>query len=178
MEQDQQLIERINAGDTEAFEMLYRRYRDWVYRLAWRFTGRQSLAQDVVQETFTYLLKKFPGFELTAKMTTFLYPVVRNTSRNVRRKSERFIGVEEDVFSQLPAPPPDDTDRSREDLAGVLSILPAAQREVVLMRFLDEMSLAEIAAVLDIPVGTVKSRLHHGLASLRKDGRTRHYFLD
>lgn len=178
MEQDRELIERINTGDVEAFEALYRRYRDWVYWLAWRFTGRQGLAQDVVQETFIYLLKKFPGFRLTAKMTTFLYPVVRNLSRNARRKAARFIGAEEEIFTQLPTSKPHDTDQSRKELAVVLSILSGAQREVVLMRFLDGMSLEEIAAALSIPVGTVKSRLYNALAVLREDERTRHYFFD
>jgi len=178
MEQDRELIERINGGDAEAFEALYRRYREWVYRLAWRFTGRQDLAMDVVQETFIYLLKKFPGFELTAKMTTFLYPAVRSLSRDARRKEARFIGTEEEIFSKIPASPPDDTDRSREDLAAVLSILPVEQREVILMRFLDGMSLEEIAAALGIPIGTVKSRLHHALAVLREDERMRRYFFE
>ncbi|HER34748.1 MAG TPA: RNA polymerase subunit sigma-24, partial [Halothiobacillaceae bacterium] len=80
MERDEELIERANRGDAEVFEELYRRYRDWVYRLAWRFTASEQDAQDVVQETFIYLLKKLPGFRLTASMTTFLYPAVKHLS--------------------------------------------------------------------------------------------------
>jgi len=72
MDSDQELIELVNEGDADAFEALYRRYRDWVYHLAWRFTGNQQDALDVLQETFTYLLGKFPGFSLTASMT-YLY---------------------------------------------------------------------------------------------------------
>ena len=60
MDSDQELIELANKGDPNAFETLYYRYRDWVYRLAWRFTGNQQDALDVLQETFTYLLGKFP----------------------------------------------------------------------------------------------------------------------
>ena len=177
MKQDKQLIERINQGDLEAFETLYHRYRDWVYRLAWRFTGRQDLAQDVVQETFIYLLKKFPGFHLTAQMTTFLYPVVRNLARDIRRKSG-FTVSDEDVLKELPVLPQGSDNQKREDLATVLSILPEAQREVLLMRFVDGMSLAEITAALNIPSGTVKSRIHNALGALREDRRTQHYFFD
>ena len=65
MKSDRELIESINAGNPDAFEILYQRHRDWVYRLAWRFTGHHQDALDVLQETFTYLLQKFPGFELT-----------------------------------------------------------------------------------------------------------------
>ena len=87
MESDQELIELANRGDSDAFEILYHRYRDWVYRLACRFTGNGQDALDVLQETFAYLLGKFPGFELTAAMTTFLYPVVKHLSFAVRRKN-------------------------------------------------------------------------------------------
>ena len=57
-----------------------------------------------------------------------------------------------------------------------MSSLPAAQREVLLLRYADDMNLGEIAAALDVPAGTVKSRLHHALRALREDPRTRHYF--
>src|SRR4030042_1488274 len=95
MESDQELIELANKGSYEAFEALYRRYRDWVYRLAWRFTGNRADALDVLQETFTYLLGKFPGFELTAAMTTFLYPVVRHVSLRIRSKRSRITSEEQ-----------------------------------------------------------------------------------
>jgi len=60
---DQALIAALNAGDATAFEPLYYRYRDWVIALAHRFTGNESLALDVLQDTFLYVLKKFPGFD-------------------------------------------------------------------------------------------------------------------
>ncbi|HEY2329127.1 MAG TPA: sigma factor, partial [Verrucomicrobiae bacterium] len=77
---DLELIAAINGGDTSAFEVLYLRYRDWVTGLAHRFTEDNDLALDVLQETFLYFLKKFPGFVLTAQLKTFLYPVVKNLS--------------------------------------------------------------------------------------------------
>ena len=177
MESDQELIELANRGDSEAFGILYHRYRDWVYRLAWRFTGNDSDAQDVLQETFAYLMGKFPGFELTAAMTTFLYPVVKHTSFAVRRKNRRFVSDDEAV-GELAAPAAQETEGSRSELAAVLAVLGEAPRETLLMRFVDGMSLQEIADALDIPLGTVKSRLHHALKALRDDRRTRNYFLE
>jgi RNA polymerase sigma-70 factor (ECF subfamily) len=177
MDSDQELIELVNQGAPDAFEMLYRRYRDWVYRLAWRFTGNQQDALDVLQETFTYLLGKFPGFSLTASMTTFLYPVVRHISSTIRSKSRRFTSDEE-ILGELTAPALKDTQSSRSELAAVLTVLPDEQREVLLMRFVDAMSLQEIAKALNIPIGTVKSRLHHALKRLRQDRRTQDYFLE
>ena len=176
MESDQELIELGNKGDSDAFERLYYRYRDWVYRLAWRFTGNRSDALDVLQETFTYLLGKFPGFELTSSMTTFLYPAVRHISITISSKKDR-IKTDEDILSEPAATTSEETKLYRSELAAVLAILPDEQREVLLMRFVDDMSLQEIATALNIPIGTVKSRLHNSLHTLRSDRRIRDYFL-
>ena len=86
---DTELIAAVNAGDADAFEALYWRYRDWIASLAWRFTGDPDLALDVMQETFLYLLRKFPGFRLTAQLKTFLYPAVRHLSLSARRKAKQ-----------------------------------------------------------------------------------------
>ena len=170
---DDQLLERAAAGDPDAFEALYRRHRDGVHRLAWRFTGNQQDALDVLQETFVYLLKKLPALRLTASMTTFLYPVVKHLSLNLRRR--RRPGADEEILLALPDPaaPP----APRAELAAALAVLSEQQREVVLMRFVDDMSLDEIAQALDVPTGTIKSRLHRALETLRHDPRTRDYFL-
>ena len=69
-----------------------------------------------------------------------------------------------------------DPDAGLDDLATVMSALPDAHREVVLMRYVDGMTLREIAEALGAPLGTVKSRLHHALNTLRRDKRTREYF--
>ena len=83
------LVEAINGGSEAAFETLYLRYRDWVTGLAARMCGDRDDALDVLQETFSYVLGKFPGFELRARFTTFLYPVVKNLSIAARRKRHR-----------------------------------------------------------------------------------------
>jgi len=171
---DEQLLERANEGDAEAFETLYNRYRDWVYRLAWRFTGNEADALDVLQGTFTYLLRKVPGLHLTASMTSFLYPVVKHLSLNLRRR--RSPDVDEQILMAIPDPETPQT--SRAELAAALATLPCDQREVVLMRFVDHMTLDEIGVTLEVPVGTVKSRLHRALETLRNDPHTRTYFLD
>jgi RNA polymerase sigma-70 factor (ECF subfamily) len=171
---DLDLIAAANNGDVPAFTALYHRYRDWVLRLAYRFTRSDDDAQDVLQETFSYLLRKFPGFVLTAQMTTFLYPVVKNLSIAARRKRTRMVGASEEMLEMLPDDPP--AGDARTELSLVIAALPLTHREVVLMRFVDDFSLEEIATALSIPLGTVKSRLHHALNALRQDPRTRRYF--
>lgn len=171
---DAQLLADISAGNDAAFDILYARHRDWVVRLAHRFTGNAEDALDVMQETFTYLLGKLPGLVLSGRMSSFLYPVVKNLSITVRRKRAREGGAEE--LAELPAAPAVDPLNQRPELAAAMACLPEIQREVVLMRFVDDMSLAEIAAALSIPEGTVKSRLHNAITALRADRRIRDYF--
>jgi len=173
---DLELVRALNGGDASAFDGLYYRHRDWVVRLAQRVTGNGDDALDVLQETFSYLFRKFPGFVLTASMTTFLYPVVKNLSIAARRKRTRVAQLPEDAPPDPPARVSVDLDRQREELAAVLAALPEAQREVLLMRFVDGMSLVEIAEALGVPEGTVKSRIHNAIATLRKDERTMRYF--
>ena len=172
---DEALIRALNGGDASAFDPLYYRYRDWVHRLAYRFTGNADDALDVLQETFSYLAGKFPGFILTARMTTFLFPVVRNLSIAARKKRDRFISGEENL-PETAARPLSGEESARDELAAALRSLPEAQREVLLMRFVDDLSLAEIAAALSIPEGTVKSRIHNAIASLRQDPKIKRYF--
>ena len=172
---DEALVDAANRGDEGAFEALYYRYRDWVVRLAYRFTGTHEDALDVLQDTFAYLLGKFPGFRLTASMTTFLYPVVKHLSIRARRKRRRYVSADE-ILNEAQAP--DAPVRTREELGAVLRVLPDPQREVLLMRFVDDMSLREVAEALNVPLGTVKSRLHNALRTLRNDERTRRYFLE
>ncbi len=173
---DLELIAAINSGNAAAFEVLYFRYRDWVVALAFRFMGDSDAALDVMQETFLYVLKKFPGFRLTANFKTFLYPAVRNLSIAARNKTARYqsSGNDADTLDSLASP--STTTADSDGLEYVLSRLPEEQREVVLLRFVDELSLAEIADTMGIPLGTVKSRLHNALESLRRDERTEELF--
>ena len=173
---DQELIAAINDGDSDAFEALYYRYRDWVVSLAYRFTGDRELALDVLQETFLYFVRKFPGFRLTAHLKTFLYPAVRNLSIAARRKAERFQSVENETGTIEAATTTVPVGNQNESLVAALAVLSDEHREVLLLRFVDGLSLAEIAKALNIPLGTVKSRLHNALAFLRHDPRTKVYF--
>jgi RNA polymerase sigma-70 factor (ECF subfamily) len=160
---DLELVQRANRGDAAAFEALYRRYRDWVVRLAERHTGSRDDALDVLQDAFAHLFGRFPGFVLTAQLTTYLYPVVRNLALDRVRRRRPEVDVDT-LAETLPAPPAAAPDHG---LARLVAALPAAQREVLLLRYADDRSLAQIADALAIPLGTVKSRLHAALAALK-----------
>lgn len=173
---DLELIAAMNRGDDRAFEVLYFRYRDWVTSLAFRFTGDESLALDVLQETFLYFLKKFPGFKLTAELKTFLYPAVKNLSIAARRKAERHQSTEGELAALENRPAESAAVTNPEDLSVVLASLSEEHREVLTLRFVDGLNLGEIAGAMEIPLGTVKSRLHNALTLLRKDPRTKSFF--
>jgi len=174
-ERDQRLVAACNRGDERAFEELYGCYRDWVFRLARRLSGSHEDALDVLQETFAYLISKFPGLELRARMTTLLYPVINNLAASARTRSRR-VELDEEAVRAAGARAEGQDDEQREHLAGCLAALAPDKREVLLMRFVDGMSQEEIAAALEIPLGTVKSRMHNALTELREDERTREYF--
>jgi RNA polymerase sigma-70 factor (ECF subfamily) len=169
---DESLVEGMNQGDASAFDALYARHKDWVFRLAWRFTADPHDALDVLQETFIYLLGKCPGLRLNARLTTFLYPAVKHIALRLRDKRGRT--VPDAGLESLEAT--EDANAGRGELAAVLAALPPPQRDIVLMRFVDDMSLQEIADALSVPLGTVKSRLHFALIALRDDPRARRYF--
>ena len=177
---DEELVAICNAGDAleaaRAFETLYRRHRDFVLRVARRFTRDRELALDALQETFTYLLNKFPpagdGLVLTARLSTLLYPAAKNAAITAVRKARRSAGAGDAMLEELPAETPADA----EPIDAALAALSPERRELLTLRFVDDLSLAEIAAALDVPLGTVKSRLHLALRELREDNRIKDLF--
>ena len=171
-ERDRRLWRAAQSGDRRAFDELYLANKDKLLAIALRFTSDRDDAEDAVAEAFEYLLRRLSDLTLTARLTSLLYPVVKHAIATKARKSSRNLGEEE-----LPdLATPDSVASSPGELAEALSTLPPAQREVVLLRIADELSVDEVAERLGIPPGTVKSRLHHALDTLRNDPRTRSYF--
>ncbi|MCA9299900.1 MAG: sigma-70 family RNA polymerase sigma factor [Phycisphaerales bacterium] len=161
---DVDLIEAAKAGDEHAFEMLHARHAPWARAVALRFAPDEHAASDAVQEAFLDLWTRLPTFTLTAAFRSWLYPVVKHAALSRRRKELREPPLPAMTREAAPEAGP---------LLEALRLLPETQREVLVMRAVDEMSLDEIATALDIPVGTVKSRLHHALAKIREDERLR-----
>ena len=159
-----------------AFEALYRRHKDYVLRVALRFVPDIDTALDVLQDTFLQLLRRFPptgeGITLRAKLTTLLYPIAKNTAITAVRKAGRFP-VDDDVTPEdLHVRP----GRGDDDIGRLLAALPPVQGEALTLRFVDGFSIGEIAEVLGIPEGTVKSRLHGGIATLRASPGLKDFF--
>ena len=165
---DRELVEAARGGDEDAFEILYRRYRDYVLIIAARYGLTGAAALDVLQETFLYFFRKLPEFELRARFSTFLYPVAKNLSLKRKAESARTVGYENGGIDIGSLPSEESTGDPAARLLELVASLPEEQKETLLLRYADGMTLAEISSALDIPLGTVKSRLHNALSSLRR----------
>jgi RNA polymerase sigma-70 factor (ECF subfamily) len=156
---DEELVRRFRGGDDGALAELYERHHAWIASLAARFTGDADAALDVLQDTFAYLVRKRAGLELRAALRSFLYPVVKHLALN-RKRADRH---ERSGFVR-DGPAPAASPGGVEDLLAGLSDV---QQEVVRMRYTDGLDLQAIADALEVPLGTVKSRLHSALEILR-----------
>ncbi len=166
---DAALVRRA-ATDADAFRELYLQHREFVYRVARRYSATDEDALDAAQDTFVYLLRKLPALKLTGKLTTYLHPIAKNTALARARAANRArIGIALPPPPAPPAPSSPDT-----HLSEALNQLSDELREVVIMRLVEDMTVEEVATALDIPTGTVKSRLHNALAALRQDPRIKH----
>ncbi len=179
---DPQLIDRMNAGGADAaaaFGELYQRHKDWAINVARRMTASEAATLDVVQDSFVSFMKQFPGFELTAALRTYLYAVIRNRARDHRRKNAKLtlVGdfISEGLSQSEAAVDPARTEQLNA-LRNAITELPENQREVLILRLVEGFSVIEVGRALEIPEGTVKSRLHLAIKALREHEATRKYF--
>lgn len=173
MEDD--LIARAQAGDEHAFGQLVTRYADAAWRLARVLLPDRALAEDTVQEAWVDVWQHLPSFDLHRPLRPWLLVIVTNRCRKLVRKHAPLVVSLDDDAANLAEQIPGGTDaaqlalRAEADatLAAAVATLPADQQRVLELRFFADLDLAEIALVLDAPVGTVKSRLHRALRTLR-----------
>jgi RNA polymerase sigma-70 factor (ECF subfamily) len=174
---DSTLVERCLSGQDAAWEDLVRQHTRRVYGLCYRFTGRDSEAQDLTQEVFMRVFRALGGFRSTeGSFATWLTRLTRNLLIDHYRRT-RYERVTDSIEEQLPRVEEGFISMSRPDTAlagreasellqGALAKLSPELRETIILRDLQEMEYREIAQVLAIPEGTVKSRLNRGRADL------------
>ncbi len=177
---DDQIIERTLAGETEAFELLVRRWERSIYGLSLRMLGRDEEARDVCQETFLAAFRNLRSFRGEAKFSSWLYRIALNACHSrLRRDGALFEQSldqpdEEGHKFELPCSEAEKViDRLQQEdririVRRALQALPPELREVIIMKEYEERTFAEIAQILQIPVSTVKSRLYTGLQQLRR----------
>jgi RNA polymerase sigma-70 factor (ECF subfamily) len=170
---DEQLLEEAANGNTAAFQILYERYRDPIFRFAYRLLGSVEAAEDVTHDCFLSLIKEPGRYDSArASLRTYLYAAARNQA------VKRYQGFGRETALEELADEPRSADRRgpmalvlEDELASeveqAIASLPPLQREALILFEYQDLSLAEIAAVVGTDSGTVKSRLFRAREKLR-----------
>lgn len=166
--QQRRLVLRAQSGDRDAFDALLRDVAPPLLRYVSRVTGDAALAEDVVQETLILIVRKISWLSEPALFKAWAFRIAsREAFRALKKRGRQAIQPVEETDLMV-SPPPNDP-WQRERLLASLEKLSPASRAVITLHYLEEMPLSEVAAVLDLAPGTVKSRLAYGLAQLRKE---------
>jgi RNA polymerase sigma-70 factor, ECF subfamily len=182
---DQQALEACRRGDRGAFDVLVERHHRRVFRLGMRILGDEEAALDAAQETFLKAWRALPGFEGGARFTTWLTRIAINQCRNELRrrgtlKHGRMRSLDEPGADGAPGLAEQVPSRESAAWTGVqgrelaatftlvLQGMDATDREVLVLKEVEDLSYETIAELLDLPVGTVRSRLHRARAELRR----------
>ncbi len=187
---DEQLIQRVRGGDRTAFRTLIERYEVELLNFLIRLVGDRAAAEDVFQEAFLQVHQSIGSFDVERTFRPWLFTIAANKGRDYLRKKgrQRTVDLSAPVSSggspgddsggatfvdlmQVDIPGPgealDDQERDRRVQEAVQS-LPLSLREILLLSYFQKLSYSQIAEELQIPLGTVKSRLHAAVASFAK----------
>lgn len=168
---DATLLAGIARGDRTSLVLLHDRHGQGLLRYLQALSGDAEVAQEILQDTFVAVWRDAGRFEGRSKPSTWLFGVARRQARNTLRR-RRLPTVDDAALQAVAdsAPGPDDYAMARlqaERIAAALDRLGPLHREVLLLAFDQQLSLSELAEVLDVPVGTVKSRLSNAKRQLR-----------
>lgn len=171
------LLERHRHGDEQAFGEIYTQFESMVYNLALRMSGNPADAEDISQETFLRAYRHLKKFKGRSSLKTWIFRIALNCSNTrLRRRGKRIARHVDDAESELERAPDDGRSPEETAVAADLSAavrsgldhLPLHYREAVLLRDFEDLNYAEIAEVLGVRIGTVRSRIARGRDLLRK----------
>lgn len=164
---DEQLMAAYAAGDAEALGTLYLRMKEPLYCFLYRYTGEEQLSIDIVHDTFEIIQRRKSTFEADrGTFKAFLFQIGYRLLMNKLKRRTRWRKIVP-FLTPLPQAAPD-----RDDMLAVRDAilrLPDKQRAVVLLAYYEDLPMHDIALILEIPAGTVKSRLHHAMNALKKE---------
>lgn len=179
---DRTLIERSKKGDLSAFDELLRRHEKQIYSFAYRMTQNYDDANDIAAEAFIKAFQALDRFRGDANFSTWIFRIVTNIFLDRRKRSKSYVNVsldeyieleENSVARQLEDPSPDPLEMLEESerndvLQSAIDELPDYQRLMVLLFHIQGLSYEEIAGIVELPIGTVKSRLNRARLALRE----------
>ncbi|GAA0414208.1 MAG: RNA polymerase sigma factor SigW [Bacillota bacterium] len=174
-------IKQVKKGDQSAFEDVVSFFQNKIYQHCYRMLGNAHEAEDIAQEAFIRAYVNIHSFDDRRKFSTWLYRIATNLTidRIRKRKPDHYLDAEVkgteglNMYSQLA----DNGRLPEEEVEGLelqryiqqeIIQLPPKYRSIIMLRYIEEFSLQEISEILDIPLGTVKTRIHRGREALRK----------
>ncbi len=171
-EREQLPVQQARAGEPEAWDALFRRYQLPLYVYVCELVHNEQASLDIVQETFIAATKHIAGLRDDAKFGSWLFGIAHQKCLQCWRKQNR----ESNALTELSGEPPESAEdpgellvrrEQEEQFMTLLNQLPIPQRSALLLHFLEDFSLEEIAGITGVSVGTVKSRLHYAKRALR-----------
>lgn len=181
---DEELVRRFKEGDRHAFSLLVERYQDRVFTLCVRWMGNRQVAEEVAQDVFIALFRSLARFRGDSKLSTWIFRVTVNHCKNRklyrhRRQQDRHEPLEgkqidDDAPARQLADEKAGTDKglhrseAERVLANALAKLDDSHRTILVLRDIEDLAYEEISEILELPKGTVKSRLHRARAELAR----------
>lgn len=176
---ERNLIRRAKQGDVHAFAELVDNYKDKIYAFLYRMTGNREDANDLAQDVFLKVYSNLHSFDQSMRFSPWLYRIAQNLAIDFLRKKKHVVyldeptGEDNDMQWQIesPDPSPDmvvEFNDFQRSLECALASLPPMYRSVLLLRFVQELPYEDIAKITDLPLTTVKTRLHRAREALRQ----------
>ncbi len=178
-------IKQVLKGDQNAFAELVELYKDKVFQICYRMLGNRHEAEDIAQEAFIRAFVNIETFNQKRKFSTWLFRIATNLciDRIRKKKPDYFLDAEVagteglTMYSQVAADvqlPEDEVENMelQETIQLEISKLPEKYRSVIVLKYIEELPLQDISEILDLPLGTVKTRVHRGREALRKQLRS------
>jgi RNA polymerase sigma-70 factor (ECF subfamily) len=180
MEHDRsKLAQGLRGGDPNVVDRLIEKYQHRLFRYLLSVTGNRATAEDVFQETWLHVLERGRQYRVQWKFEVWLFSIARHLVIDLARRKkgqslDELMDPEEGTGFEPSAAEPSPFEQvlageQSARMARVLARIPAAYREVLVLRFQEELGLEEMASIVKAPLSTVKSRLYRGLDSLRKE---------
>lgn len=171
---DRELVLRLQEGDLDSLGDLYDRHRHLVYRTALAITGDPEMASDLLQEVFLRLNRFADHIDPERPLQPWLYRMTANLSYTWLKKRNRWLRLVRDVTDRFVVdkrPSPHvlaERDETWQSIRQAIMTLPVQQRLVVALYYINDLSVQEISEVLEVPAGTIKSRLYYARKQLKK----------
>ena len=186
---DNDLLARFAEGDETAFRILVNRYKNGLYAFLTNFLHNRNLVEDVFQETFIQLLNSVGSFDMSRPLRPWLFTIAANKAKDALRKQKRKSAVSInatadnlemsfdqmlDIITAEEETPYDSvaSDETARRVRKIISELPENAREILILAYFNKFSYKQMAEILSIPIGTVKSRLHTAVKQFAKSWKT------